>query len=334
MTTRHPPRKGKVVFVGEDRDLWFDLHLEVSQTESPWELVFAHTAAQALVTMAESPFDAVVADSELPDMDGLRFLNEVMKRHPETLRFIRAPIAANPAGMKYVGTPHQHLLKPGDAQTVFSALSRAIKFQAWLPTGAAQILLSGLRKLPSAPRLYFQVVADLQSPAASVESVAAIIAQDMAMTAKLLQLANSALFGLQRQVSHPAEAVLYLGMETTKSVLLLAHSFSYFDRLRFRRGSSPRRSPPMPGPGPKSPANLLPRGCSTTSANSRWPPICRKNSGKPWPWRARRGRNFPKPKPKSLAPRTGNWALVCWPPGGCRRQSLKPWRCTITRCNC
>jgi putative nucleotidyltransferase with HDIG domain len=54
----------------------------------------------------------------------------------------------------------------------------------------------------------------------------------MAMTAKLLQLANSALFGLQRQVSHPAEAVLYLGMETTKSVLLLAHSFSYFDRIR------------------------------------------------------------------------------------------------------
>jgi DNA-binding NarL/FixJ family response regulator len=129
------------------------LHREISPAESPWELVFTHTAAQALVTMAKSTFDAVVADSELPDMDGLRFLNEVMKRHPETLRFIRAPIAANPLAMKYVGTPHQHLLKPGNARTVFSALSRAIKFQAWLPSGAVQILVSGLRKLPSAPRL-------------------------------------------------------------------------------------------------------------------------------------------------------------------------------------
>jgi len=232
MTTRHPHRKGKVIFVGEDRELWFELHREISPAESPWELVFTHTAAQALVTMAKSTFDAVVADSELPDMDGLRFLNEVMKRHPETLRFIRAPIAANRLAMRFVGTPHQHLLKPGNAQTVFAALSRAIKFQAWLPSGAVQILLSGLHKLPSAPKLYFQVVADLQSPEASVESVGALIAQDMAMTAKLLQLANSALFGLQRQVSHPAEAVLYLGMETTKSVLLLAHSFSYFDRIR------------------------------------------------------------------------------------------------------
>src|SRR2546428_6401689 len=153
-----------------------------------------------------------------------------MNRHPETLRCIRAPIAANPAAMKYVGTPYQHLLKSGDAQTVFSALSRAIKFQAWLPTGAAQILLSGLRKLPSVPRLYFQVVTDLQSPEASVESVGALIAQDMAMTAKLLQLANSALFGLQRQVSPPAEAVLDPATESPKTVLLLAHSFSYFDR--------------------------------------------------------------------------------------------------------
>src|SRR5260370_20504416 len=188
MTTRHPRRKGNVILVGEDRDLWFELHREVSQAESPWELVFAHTATQALVMMAKSAFDAVVADRELPDMDGLRFLNEVIKRHPETLRFIRAPIAANPLAMKYVGTPHQHLLKPGNAQTVFAALSRAIKFQAWLPGGAAQILLSGLHKLPSAPKLYFQVVADLQSPQASLESVRALIPHDLTITAKLLRL--------------------------------------------------------------------------------------------------------------------------------------------------
>src|SRR5260370_38996823 len=178
MTTRHPRRKGNVILVGEDRDLWFELHREVSQAESPWELVFAHTATQALVMMAKSAFDAVVADRELPDMDGLRFLNEVIKRHPETLRFIRAPIAANPLAMKYVGTPHQHLLKPGNAQTVFSALSRAIRFQAWLPGGAAQILLSGVRKLPTAPKLYRQAVAHLPSSQASADSRAAILTQD------------------------------------------------------------------------------------------------------------------------------------------------------------
>jgi HD-like signal output (HDOD) protein len=44
-------------------------------------------------------------------------------------------------------------------------------------------------------------------------------------------LANSAAFGLQLQVTTPTEAVGYLGIETTKSLILLAHTFSYFDGL-------------------------------------------------------------------------------------------------------
>jgi putative nucleotidyltransferase with HDIG domain len=89
-----------------------------------------------------------------------------------------------------------------------------------------------LPKLPSPPQLYFQVVKELQSPDASLESVGALIARDPAMTAKILQLVNSAVFGLKRTVASPAEAVMYLGIDTTKSVILLAHSFSYFDQLK------------------------------------------------------------------------------------------------------
>jgi HD-like signal output (HDOD) protein len=57
-------------------------------------------------------------------------------------------------------------------------------------------------------------------------------AQDPALTAKLLHVANSAALGLRHKVTNVGEAISYLGLETTRSLILLAHTFSYCDRSR------------------------------------------------------------------------------------------------------
>jgi len=72
---------------------------------------------------------------------------------------------------------------------------------------------------------------EMDSPTASVESIGGIIRQDPPTTAKVLQMANSAVFGLQLQVNEPGEAVAYLGLEATRTLVLMAHTFSEFDRL-------------------------------------------------------------------------------------------------------
>ena len=97
---------------------------------------------------------------------------------------------------------------------------------------AIQEVMGQLRHLPSPPKLYFQVVMELQSPNASLKKIGGLVAQDMAMSAKLLQLVNSAVFGLHRQVSDPVEAVLHMGLEMTKSLILLGHTFAYFDQFK------------------------------------------------------------------------------------------------------
>ena len=72
----------------------------------------------------------------------------------------------------------------------------------------------------------------MRSPNASVERIGEMISEDPAITAKVLQLANSAIFGLQLQVVQPIEAVAYIGLETTTALLLLAHTFSSFKPLQ------------------------------------------------------------------------------------------------------
>jgi HD-like signal output (HDOD) protein len=89
-----------------------------------------------------------------------------------------------------------------------------------------------MKVVPSPPDLYFAVVRALSSPEVDLDELYEKAAQDPAMTAKLLQVANSAALGLRHKVTNVGEAISYLGLETTRSLILLSHTFSYCDRSR------------------------------------------------------------------------------------------------------
>ena len=59
-----------------------------------------------------------------------------------------------------------------------------------------------------------------------------MIAQDPGMTAKMLQLVNSAFFGMRQKLTDPTEAVMQLGLETVKSLVLGLHVFSQLETAK------------------------------------------------------------------------------------------------------
>ena len=191
-----------------------------------WEVVGAPGLAEAQSHLAQEAFDAIVAELRISGASGLQFLNQITELHPRTERFLLADLSDKQAVTKCVGTSHHYLATPCDPQTLCAAIDRAFSLDGWLMNENVRRFIAQMQKLPSIPSLYFQVVKELQSPTSSLETIGNIIAKDLVMTAKLLQLINSAVFGLRRQIANPTEAVLCLGAETTKSVLLLAHTFS------------------------------------------------------------------------------------------------------------
>jgi putative nucleotidyltransferase with HDIG domain len=221
---------GRILFVGDQQPLWEGFRARSGDGESLWRSEFAKSGAEALALLAQSEVVAVVADIKLPDMSGLELLDEIMRRHPKAVRIVLSDLADTAGTMRCVGTGHYHILKPCDDVVLLGALNRAFTLKTWLPGEAVRSLISQMRWVPSPPALYIQVVSEMQSPDASVETIGKLIAQDPAITAKVLQLANSAVFGLQLQVLEPIEAVSYLGFETTKALVLLAHTFASFER--------------------------------------------------------------------------------------------------------
>jgi HD-like signal output (HDOD) protein/CheY-like chemotaxis protein len=220
----------RILFVGDNSSLRAEFQLPFSAADCTWTAEFARTGAEAVGWVARSEFDAVFADARLPQLSGLEVLDQIALRQPKALRIIQTEITDTANTLQCIGRAHHHVVGPCTGATITKLLHQALTMESWLPSEALQGLLGQMRHIPSPPSLYFQIADELKSSEASIETIGNLISQDPALTAKLLQLANSAMFGLQLTVSNPMEAVGYIGLETTQALVLLSHSFAGFDQ--------------------------------------------------------------------------------------------------------
>ncbi len=84
-----------------------------------------------------------------------------------------------------------------------------------------QDLMSGNLKLPSLPHVAARIQQAFDDDAANAESVSQIIQTDPAITAKLIMIANSALYGGQASIESLQQAVVRLGAETTRKQVMI-----------------------------------------------------------------------------------------------------------------
>jgi putative nucleotidyltransferase with HDIG domain len=219
----------RVMFVGEDSELWPEL-LRCSTREN-WRMTFAHAAEEALAALDEQDFDAVVSNLSLNKMSGTDFLHEIRERKPAVWRFLRAKPGATHDIKGWAGAADQLIEVPLAAEAIQNRLEQAFNKGFWRPSSVAQSLLAGCPVLPTPPRLYHRMMEMIASPNVSLEKIGAVIEEDPAMAAKVLRLVNSAVFALRMNVTRASEAVMYLGLETTKAMILIAHTMSAFSAV-------------------------------------------------------------------------------------------------------
>jgi len=221
-------RPSRVLFVDDDPNVLDGLRRMLRWMRNEWEIMFASGADAALELMERAAFDLVVSDMRMPGRSGLDLLMEVKRRYPGTIRLILSGHADEELTLKLVGVAHQYLAKPCDAETLRTIIQRLFRQDPLRSNERVRQVLSETGTLPSLPSLYLEIDRELRSPDASTASIGTIVSQDPAMTAKVLQIANSSFFGLQRRVSSPAEATAYLGVERIRDLVLGLSIFSQF----------------------------------------------------------------------------------------------------------
>jgi HD-like signal output (HDOD) protein len=219
-----------LLFVDDEPKVLQGLQRQLRPMRSEWDMNFVDGGAKALEFMAAKPVDIVISDMMMPAMDGSQLLSEVLKRHPQTVRIILSGHAEREAVLRLVGPAHQYLSKPCDADELRWAIARSFALRDLLGNQRLKQLTTRIKNLPTLPTRQNQLTEELRKDSPSVEHVGEIISRDIGMTAKILQLVNSAFFGLAQPINSPAEAVIYLGLNTIRSLVLSVEVFSQYDQ--------------------------------------------------------------------------------------------------------
>jgi len=89
-------------------------------------------------------------------------------------------------------------------------------------------VISNIRNLPTPPIVFHQIQKVINDPNSSAGQVAAVLAEDPAMSVKVLKLTNSAFYGLAREITSVKQAVMVVGMEAIKNLVLSASVLDMF----------------------------------------------------------------------------------------------------------
>jgi HD-like signal output (HDOD) protein len=216
----------RILFVDDEPLVLQGIQRSLRAMRTEWSVEYANSGAEAVQTMANARFDVVITDMRMPGMDGAQLLDLVKARFPSTVRIILSGQSDRETILRSVGPSHQYLSKPCDIDELKQKLLRAFALRDMLDNPLLKEVISRLRSVPSLPSLYFAVTESLRSPNTSLTQIGDLIERDMGMCAKVLQLVNSAFFGLSCHVSSPHQAIAMIGFENLRALVLSVEVFS------------------------------------------------------------------------------------------------------------
>ena len=91
-------------------------------------------------------------------------------------------------------------------------------------------LVQNVQELPALPDIAIKVMRMTDDPNVSAREIGTTISADMALTARVLRIANSAFYGIPRSVSTISEVIVILGMSALRNLALAASAYDTLKR--------------------------------------------------------------------------------------------------------
>jgi HD-like signal output (HDOD) protein len=215
----------KILFVDDQPQILEGLRDALRSCRREWTMSFADGGAAALVELETADFDVVVSDMRMPGMDGADLLAAVRERRPGTVRIVLSGYAEDKVIMRAAPVAHRFLAKPCDIAELRRIIERSCALREISAREELRLAATSTLRLPALPSLYSRVTLLLRDPEASLRDVAALVDQDIAIAARILQLANSAFFGRARRITRLDEAVAFIGLTPLRALILSAEAF-------------------------------------------------------------------------------------------------------------
>ena len=220
-----------VLFVDDQAEVLAELERGLRPQAPTWDMEFAVGGHAALTILEHRPFDVVVSDTAMADVGGAELLRWIRVQQPSTVRIVLASQSGSTSLRRSLAVAHQSLTKPCDPALLVSAVEQVGRVLARITDAKVLAAIGGLDRLPSPSSSVLGLGRLFEEDPVDIDRVAALVRTDIAMTTKILQLVNSAFFGLPRTITDPREAIAYLGLDALRDTAVSAALFQSFQDM-------------------------------------------------------------------------------------------------------
>jgi HD-like signal output (HDOD) protein len=212
----------RVLFVDDEAPLLDGLRARLHALRHRWELVFVESGARAITEIEHRSVDVIVTDMRMPGMDGAQLLDFVAQRWPETIRIVLSGYAEDEQTARLLPLAHQYMSKPCESTQLETVVERCLQLHQLLREPRLRKAVGNIRQLPPLPRTYQKVRAVLAHDDPSVVEIASIVGADSAITAKVLQVVNSAFYRRAKCITKIEHAIARLGFAAVGNIVIAA----------------------------------------------------------------------------------------------------------------
>ncbi|MEL6984325.1 MAG: response regulator, partial [Actinomycetota bacterium] len=177
-----------MLFVDDDEQLLDGLRVVLRRRIGDYAMAFAPGPLEALQYLDDHAVDLVVADIQMPTMNGVELLEAVRVRYPNALRYVLSGEPGSDLMTEAVPVAHRWLTKPCSSDELAAIIGQALDHRRHdlVDDPDACLALAATSALPSPPGIYTRLRQLLADPDVEVSQVAALVATDPAVTAKVL----------------------------------------------------------------------------------------------------------------------------------------------------
>lgn len=93
-------------------------------------------------------------------------------------------------------------------------------------------LVQAVNDFPTLPTIYAKLTEVMDNPRSTAADLAKVISTDQSAAAKVLRTANSSLYGLRGKVSTVTQAIVYIGFEEIKNLVIAISIINLFSKTK------------------------------------------------------------------------------------------------------
>lgn len=220
----------RIIFVDDEINVLNGLKRSLYATQFKWKASFAQSGKEALEMLKSERCDIIISDIKMPGMDGGELLKIVKKNYPHIVRFALSGFNEEELAIQSSNTVHQYFAKPCNWNLLREKIEPVMILRELVVKKDTIELINSGDVVPALPEIYYKLEKELNSEDISIHRIVNIISKDMALTAKILQLSNSAYFGAAAQITNLHQAVTMLGINIIKSLVLYINVFNFVNK--------------------------------------------------------------------------------------------------------